>query len=154
DWKYEQRREAQQLLPHLWLGPLSSLRQSDFLLTHNITQVINVRSHMSRGVGIIPKLPPGVTYNSVDSTSPHDLASKFPLAADIIDSHLLGALPPHLQLSGGITLLYCESGNDRSAAVATAYIMQHLDITAIQAIQYIQAKRFCVSLDEWAKWTL
>ena len=50
--------------------------------------------------------------------------------------------------------MFCESGNERSAVVVAAYIMQHLGVSTIQAIQIVQHKRFCVCLDDAMKWML
>jgi hypothetical protein len=107
------------------------------------------------------------------------LISQFTIAAGIIDTHLLSMMPagfPQMSVPvdggalrrnqerwvaehggpppGGRTLVYCESGNERSAAVAAAYIMQHLGGSTVQAIQMVQGKRFCVCFDDSMKWML
>ena len=44
DWKYESRRDAQQVLPWLWLGPMSALKNRELLEKRGITLLIAVRS--------------------------------------------------------------------------------------------------------------
>lgn len=202
DWKYEYRREAQQLLPHLFLGPLSAAKNADFLLQHNITLLLAVRSSMMT-TARAPRLLAahqlaGVRYETIDVASPAQLISQFARAQEIIDRHYVAGLLPseEAELSaagrlpldgrtlyarqqrwmaararagnngsnsssssscpvpGGRTLLFCESGNERSAVVAAAYIMQHLSGSTIQAIQLVQGKRFCVCFDDAMKWML
>ncbi|KAJ6145767.1 hypothetical protein N7470_009662 [Penicillium chermesinum] len=45
-------------------------------------------------------------------------------------------------------LIFCESGNDRSAVVTVAYIMVMLNKTAQEATRLIQENRYCASFDE------
>ncbi|KAI5851034.1 protein-tyrosine phosphatase-like protein [Tricharina praecox] len=163
DWRYEFRREAQQLLPHLFLGPLSATKNQDFLRSKNITLLLAVRSNMTARARLLSSQLAGVRYESIDVGSNQELISQFQRAGHIIDEHYISALPAgeafmaanHTQQPpGGRTLLFCESGNERSAIVAAAYVMQHLRGSTIQAIQLVQAKRFCVCFDDSMKWML
>ncbi|KAH8155573.1 uncharacterized protein LAJ45_00583 [Morchella importuna] len=180
DWKYESRREAQQILTHLWLGPLSAAKSIDFIKRENITLLLAVRSAMTAKANLLATQLPGVRFESIDVSGNQQLIAQFQRATDLIDEHYLSglgaerpneinvpidgrvlytyqrayfqahrALPP-----GGKTLLFCESGNERSAAVAAAYIMQHLGGSAVQAIQHVQSRRFCVCFDDGMKWLL
>jgi hypothetical protein len=45
-------------------------------------------------------------------------------------------------------LVFCESGNERSAAVVIAYIMVMLNMDAGHATHLIQQHRFCVSIED------
>lgn len=180
DWKYESRREAQQILTHLWLGPLSAARSIDFIKRENITLLLAVRSAMTAKANLLATQLPGVKFASIDVSGNQELIGRFQRATDIIDEHYLSGLgenrPANLSgpidgrelyayqrnyfqanrslPPGGKTLLFCESGNERSAAVAAAYIMQHLGGTAVQAIQHVQSHRFCVCFDDSMKWLL
>ncbi|KAI5781473.1 protein-tyrosine phosphatase-like protein [Geopyxis carbonaria] len=166
DWKYESRREAQQILPHLFLGPLSAAKDTTFLSLAGITQLLAVRSSMTSRLGARPPLP-GIHYASIDVSNTGNLIGQFARASQIIDEHFVSTLPAGTQLElpldgrraplpagGGHTLVYCESGNERSAAVCAAYLMQHMGATAIQAIQMVQGRRFCVCFDDAMKWML
>jgi len=51
----------------------------------------------------------------------------------------------------GKVLVFCETGNDRSAAIVAAYIMNVYGVDLVTTLQFIQQQRFCVTLDEDAK---
>lgn len=52
----------------------------------------------------------------------------------------------------GKVLVFCESGNERSAAVVAAYLMEsHEDVDYIRAMQVCQSQRFCVNFDDTIK---
>lgn len=182
DWRYESRREAQQILPHLWLGPLSAARNTTFIEEQNITLLLAVRSSMTAKAKLLANQLPGIRYESIDVSGNQELIAQFQHATDIIDEHYLQGLPSHVRQAltlplsggdlyafqkrfptehpgqplpqGGRTLLFCESGNERSASVAAAYVMQHLSGSAVQAIQMVQSRRFCVCFDDPMKWLL
>ena len=182
DWKYESRRQAQQIIPHLFLGPLSAAKDVAFLKSHNITQLLAIRSTMGAYSRLLNQPPPpGVLHRCVDIVSQHTFIGKFQEAQQWIDEHYLSTLPVEVRgvftgpldgrvlpgfrkkwretrgnelPEGGKTLVFCESGNERSAAVVAAYIMQYLAGTAIQAIQMVQGRRFCVCFDDQTKWML
>ncbi|KAF3917337.1 hypothetical protein ABW21_db0200862 [Orbilia brochopaga] len=174
DWRYESRREAQQILPHLYLGPLAAAKNLDFLRRENITLLIAVRYHVTAQGGLLnaykeiakdPELSTKINFQCVDVSGNPELIASFPVASKAIDDHLYRfALPdfarrrldglPNPPPNPGKTLVYCESGNERSAAVCAAYIMQHIDCSAVQAIQVIQGRRFCVCFDDAMKYLL
>ncbi|KAG0633987.1 protein-tyrosine phosphatase-like protein, partial [Tuber brumale] len=167
DWRYESRREAQQILPHLWLGPLSAARNTAFIEAQNITLLLAVRSSMTAKAKLLANQLLGIRYESIDVSGNQELIAQFQHATDIIDEHYLQGLPSHIRQKrystehpghplpqGGRTLLFCESGNERSASVAAAYVMQHLGGSAVQAIQMVQSRRFCVCFDDPMKWLL
>lgn len=179
DWKYESRREAQQILPHLWLGPSSAAKNVQFIQSQKITLLLAIRSTMTARANLLSSQLPGIRYESIDVSANQELITQFQRATDIIDGHYTTLFPYSWNLSlpidgrelytfqkdhalanngelpeGGKTLLYCESGNERSASVAAAYVMQHLGGSAIQAIQLVQSKRFCVCFDDSMKWLL
>ncbi|KAK6346859.1 hypothetical protein TWF696_006964 [Orbilia brochopaga] len=174
DWRYESRREAQQILPHLYLGPLAAAKNLDFLRRENITLLIAVRYHVTAQGGLLnaykeiakdPDLSSKIRFECVDVSGNPELIASFPVASKAIDDHLYRFTPPDFPrrrpdglpqqpLNPGKTLVYCESGNERSAAVCAAYIMQHIDCNAVQAIQVIQGRRFCVCFDDAMKYLL
>jgi serine/threonine/tyrosine-interacting protein len=126
--------------------------------------------------------PAEIRHEVIDVPDTRELISQFQRATDIIDQHYFSSLPPGVQASmnqpldgrllnhfcrqwkatypnkplpqGGSTLIFCESGNEQSAVVAAAYVMQFLDGNAIQAIQMVQSRRFCVCYNDSTKWML
>ncbi|KAF3942275.1 hypothetical protein ABW19_dt0203822 [Dactylella cylindrospora] len=174
DWRYESRREAQQILPHLYLGPLSAAKDRNYLRRENITLLIAVRDNVSARARLLnafneiakdPELKAKIRFEAVDVSGNQELISSFPTASKLIDDHLYRDVPPNFSRrkpnglpeqppNPGKTLIYCESGNERSAAVCAAYIMQHINCNAVQAIQVIQGRRFCVCFDDTMKYLL
>lgn len=54
----------------------------------------------------------------------------------------------------GKVLVFCESGNNRSAAVVAAYIMTVFGVNIVRAVQFVNRQRFCTSFDEDTKFWL
>ncbi len=48
----------------------------------------------------------------------------------------------------GKVLVFCETGNERSATMVTAYVMAMYSVDLYRALQIVQAKRFCVAIDD------
>lgn len=166
DWKYEQRRMAQQVLPFLFLGPVSAARDSKFLQDNGITMVLAVRNTMSAQAKLLSSKAAvglGIQCNFIDVAGNQELIAAFPRAIELINSHLssmyqLAQSRKH-QASGsedppstpGKVLVFCESGNERSATVVTAYLMAMYSMDLIPSIQIVQAQRFAVAFDESLK---
>jgi hypothetical protein len=51
----------------------------------------------------------------------------------------------------GKVLVYCETGNDRSAAVVAAYIMSVFGMDLVPTLQFIGLQRFCTNFDDETK---
>ena len=49
---------------------------------------------------------------------------------------------------GGRVLIHCEMGVNRSAALCIAYLMEHQDLTLIQAIREVKISRPVILLNE------
>lgn len=155
-WKYESRREAQNVLPFLYLGPSTVCKDEAYLTQARISMVLFVR-HASP---LQPKpLPPsikkaqdlGITIQTLDVTSSQELIAAFTHATRMINTHLTGAYANSISPN---VLICCDSGNARSAAVTVAYCMDILGITLETALQFVHSKRFCTSLDDSLKFVL
>jgi hypothetical protein len=162
NWKYEHRREAQDILSYLWLGPLHAARDRDFLLREGITLMIGIQ-HKS---GLGPKLTMGamrvadelgIAKATLEVGSNQDLIALFPTATRIINSHMRemfnrAMLNPSGGIRPGKALVFCESGNDKSAAVAAAYLMDNFEgADYVKACQICNVRRFCCSFDDGVK---
>ena len=162
DWKYEQRRRAQRILPFLFLGPVSAARDRDYLQREGITMVLAVRNTMSaqaRLLGTKAAAELGIENKTVDVASNQALIAAFPTAIEYINSHLSvmyrleesktpATQDGDVRSTPGKVLVFCESGNERSAGLVVAYIMAMYSMDVIKAIQIVQAQRFCVSFDD------
>lgn len=165
EWKYEQRRMAQQILPFLYLGPMSAAKDQNYLQREGITMVIAVRNTMSAQAKLLGSKAAqdlGIDTRTIDVAGNQELIAAFPVAIEAINSHLsamyqqdqsrltqaatVGQAP--LQSTPGKVLVFCESGNERSATLVTAYIMAMYSTDLIKTIQIVQAQRFAVAFDD------
>ncbi|KAF4336534.1 fmi2 [Fusarium beomiforme] len=166
DWSYEQRREAQKLVNFLYLGPNSIAKNLKWLQEEGITMIVVARDARMAGVKLMSiekaaqALDMMVQY--VDFEGYDKMISQFPDIIRIINDHLLSVY--HSQAKGrnnngellvdpssfrrGKVLITCETGNDRSAAIAAAYIMAVFGKDMVTAVQFISIQRFCCSFDE------
>ena len=165
EWRYEQRRMAQQILPFLYLGPMSAAKDRNFLQSEGITMVMAVRNTMSaqaRLLGSKAAQELGLDMKMVDVAGNQELIAAFPKAIEGINSHLSAmyrqdqfrrtqARAPgqaEVQSMPGKVLVFCESGNERSATLVAAYIMAMYSTDLVKAIQIVQAQRFAVAFDD------
>ena len=170
EWKYEHRRKAQMILPFLHLGPAQAAKDVNFLRTEGITMVLAIRH---RSMFPAPQLrgtlrvaeEQGIDTYAVDVLSNQELIAAFPIATEVINRHLVNvrnrSLPQNAfqnmdsslqQPAMGKVLVVCESGNERSAAVCIAYMMDMVEeFDGVTAAQFCQAQRFCINIDDSMK---
>lgn len=161
EWKYENRWTAQRILPFLFLGPVTAARSQDFLRQNGITMVLAVRdskSAVARLLGSKAAQELNIPYSTVDTAGNQELIAAFPRGIEIINAHLSAtfrksqsAAISDKALAPGKVLVFCESGNERSAAMVVAYIMAMYSMDVIKTIQIVQAKRFAVAFDDATK---
>lgn len=166
EWKYESRRQAQSILAFLYLGPSSATRDLKFLREQGVTMLLVIRDTNTATSGLLSGRKAakelGIISECIDVRGNQELIRAFPRAIDIINNHLVQAYramkdpaqppatsnPPN---AWGKVLVWCESGNERSATVVAAYLMAMYKLNLVGAIQYIQAQRFCVAFDDGLK---
>lgn len=180
-WRYEDRRKAQLILDFLYLGPLSVIRDRAWLQKEGITMLLAARDATMAQARMMSldtaAAELGIEAAYVDVASRQELIRSFPAAVAKINAHLLRVYQSQAQQvvisSGGegeqqqqVTaintstfrrgkvLVFCETGNERSAAVVAAYVMSMYDRDAVSAIQFIGAQRFCTNFDEDTKYLL
>lgn len=155
EWTYERRREAQMILPYLYLGPMTAAKDEGWLRREGISCVLGIRqkgAFESRLMnGALRKAGEmGIEYYTVDLAGNPDLIHSFPATTKQIYEHVSQKLQTIGQI--GKVLVFCESGNERSAGVVAAYLMEtHQDVDHIKAMQLCQAQRFCVNFDDSMK---
>lgn len=175
-WGYESRRVAQPILDFIYLGPSSVTKDREFLQREGITMLLGVRDSkmaqaqlMMRVRDVAQEL--GIAVDFVDIESHHQVIAGFNRAVDKINRHLLAvyrsqavepcgmsAELPQGQISTpiesfrrGKVLVFCETGNIRSAAIVAAYLMAVFGMSVVTSIQFICLKRFCVDFNEESK---
>jgi serine/threonine/tyrosine-interacting protein len=164
DWTYERRRDAQMILPYLFLGPMTAAKDERFLRGETgrppdhpggITMLLGVRQKHSFESklmnGALRKATEmGIEHHAIDLAGNQDLIHNFPQTTALITDHLIRVHQATGQM--GKVLVFCESGNERSAAVVAAYMMEtHTDVDYIKAMQLVQAQRFCTNFDDALK---
>ncbi|KDE03834.1 hypothetical protein MVLG_05718 [Microbotryum lychnidis-dioicae p1A1 Lamole] len=137
DWRYEMRREAQQILPGLFIGPFQPSWNLETLNRLGITHILCIaesrEQHLFRA-----KFPERFVYLILEVRDADDqnLIKIFPQTQAFID----GAIE-----MGGAVLVHCGDGISRSPAIATAYVMVKHGLTHEDAFQFVQSRRFCVA---------
>jgi serine/threonine/tyrosine-interacting protein len=172
NWRYEDRRKAQPILDFLYLGPISAARDKEFLMKEGITMVLAIRDVSMSHLRLVAVENASAQLNLqseyINVTSRNQLIRDFPLLISRINEHLLRVYRRQLQLANatgnvavdtstfrrGKVLVFCETGNERSAVVVAAYIMAMYGAEMINAVQYIACQRFCVSFDDNMKYLL
>lgn len=175
-WDYKDRRMAQPVLDFLYLGPCGIARDRQWLRRHNITMLIAARdSRMAQlqimGVDRVAS-ELGIEAVHIDVSGHAELIRAFPAAVSKINNHMLRvyreqALPnasssvhagqmviDTARFRRGRVLVFCETGNDRSASIVVAYLMSVFGMNLVNAGQFLQHCRFCVSLDNDTKYLL
>ncbi|KAK2614034.1 hypothetical protein N8I77_000894 [Diaporthe amygdali] len=168
-WKYEDRRKAQPILDFLYLGPLSVTRNHEFLRQEGITMLLAVRDASMSHLRLLPVEKASAELNLqaeyVDVASRTQLIHDLPLIIAKVNDHLLRVYKSQLQAVNdagnvaidtstfrrGKVLVFCETGNERSAVVVAAYMMAIYETDMVNTVQFISAQRFCVTFDEEMK---
>ena len=144
---------------------MAAARDQDFLQREGITMVLavrNTRSAQAKVLGSKTAEELGIESKAIDVAGNQELIAAFPKAIAVINTHLskmyqlqqVKAAPSttpglaHSPAAPGKVLVFCESGNERSATVVTAYIMAMYSTDLIKAVQIVQAQRFAVAFDD------
>lgn len=160
-WTYEMRRRAQPIFPFLFLGPSSCCKDLEFLSSEGFTLLLAVRNRHSATARLVSGEKAAaelrVQADSIDVLDSQELIHTFPRAIRRINDHLAGLDddPTRIRLpmedpkrrSKKKVLIFCESGNERSAVLVIAYLMVMLGLSAAQALTALLERRFCASID-------
>ena len=150
-WHYEMRRSAQQILPFLYLGPFTCLKDSSFMRREGINLLLAVRNkqpamqRLISGEKVAAEL--GIEAASIDVADYGELIPAFSSAIRCINDHIstgITSAPTPVQRK---VFVFCESGNDRSASVVVAYLMVMLNLDVSSAISKVQYRRFSVNFE-------
>ncbi|KAJ5493898.1 Protein-tyrosine/Dual-specificity phosphatase [Penicillium fimorum] len=157
-WNYDMRRQAQSVFPFLSLGPSSCLRDTEYIRSQGFTLLLAIRSRHSALARLVSgekaAAEVGIMADTVDVLDNQELISAFPRAIRRINDHLAGVdmgtngMVADGQQQKRKVLVFCESGNERSAGAVIAYIMVMLNVHSAEATHMIQQRRFCVSIED------
>ncbi|KAL7421681.1 hypothetical protein Q5752_003450 [Cryptotrichosporon argae] len=137
DWKYEMRREAQLIVPGLYLGPYQASTNLHRLHELGVTHILCVRDSKEARL-IFPRFPTEFRYMTLDISDSVDqnLITIFPSCKQFIDEALQ---------YGGTVLVHCNGGISLAPAIVIGYLMEQYNWDYAQATQFVQSKRYCVS---------
>lgn len=141
EWNYNMRREMQEIIPGLFLGPLASASKSklETLLNAGITHLVCVRHEKEVSV-IQPNFPEKFEYIVINLTDYE--SSMIPLFSKVtvfIDNGLK---------NGGKVLVYGNTGTSVSASLVIAYIMETNHLSYVEAYSIVAKKRQCIGPSE------
>ncbi|XP_014482246.1 PREDICTED: serine/threonine/tyrosine-interacting protein-like isoform X2 [Dinoponera quadriceps] len=142
EWTYTMRRQMQEVVPGLFLGPYSAASRSklDSLLEHGITHIVCVRQDIEANF-IRPNFPDKFKYLvlNIADIATENIIQHFQTVKTFIDEGLN---------SGGQVLVHGNAGISRSAALVLAYMMETYGLSQTQAYAIVQQRRFCINPNE------
>uniref|UniRef100_A0A3B1J5Y5 Serine/threonine/tyrosine interacting protein n=1 Tax=Astyanax mexicanus TaxID=7994 RepID=A0A3B1J5Y5_ASTMX len=132
DWSYPMRREMQEILPGLFLGPYSAAMKSklSMLEKQGITHIVCVRQDIEANF-IKPNFPLKFRYLVLDiADNPvENIIRHFPVTKEFIDGCL-------------------ESGGNYLTSffpLIIAYLMETFGVKYRDAFSHVQERRFCIN---------
>jgi len=137
EWRYEMRRECQEILPGLLLGPFTVSKQLDNMISLGITHIVCIRD-AKEAFSVYPRFPDKFQYMvlDVEDNEEQNLIRLFPGAQSFIQQAIA---------AGGRVLVHCNGGISLSPAFAIMFVMQHFRLSWEDALQYVQNRRYCIS---------
>ncbi|OTA77584.1 hypothetical protein M434DRAFT_402330 [Hypoxylon sp. CO27-5] len=176
NWAYENRRSAQPVLDFLYLGPLNVARDRQWLRETGITMLLAARDSKLANIRLMAvdqvAEELGIQAEYVDVSAYNELVRAFPTVIRTINDHMLNIFRqqsinntememedgqmaiPSENFRRGKVLVFCETGNDRSAGVVVAYLMSVFGMGMIEGCQFVHFRRFCVSISDELKYAL
>ncbi|ORY34070.1 phosphatases II [Naematelia encephala] len=131
------RREAQLIIPGLWLGPFQSSTDLRRMHSMGITHVLCIRDKREAAL-IYPRFPTEFRYMTIEisDTADQKLINILSDSKAFIDEALS---------SGGTVLAHCNGGISLSPAIVIGYLMTISKATWEDALAYVQSRRYCVA---------
>ncbi|PPQ67990.1 hypothetical protein CVT25_000470 [Psilocybe cyanescens] len=137
EWRYEMRRECQEILPGLLLGPFVASKSLDTLLNLHVTHIVCIRD-AKEAFSVRPRFPENFKYMTLDvqDNEEQNLIRLFPAARAFIDQAIA---------EGGRVLVHCNGGISLSPAFVVMFVMQHYQLSWEDALHLVQNRRYCIS---------
>ncbi|KAF7797392.1 hypothetical protein EIP86_008587 [Pleurotus ostreatoroseus] len=137
EWTYEMRRQCQEILPGLLLGPLQASKSIETLKEHRITHILCIRD-AKEAFSVRPRFPDQFVYMvlDVEDNEEQNLIRIYPQANQFIEQAIA---------QNGRVLVHCNGGISLSPAFVVMYVMQHLQLSWEDALHLVQNRRYCIS---------
>jgi serine/threonine/tyrosine-interacting protein len=156
-WKFDMRRQAQAILPFLYLGPSSVMKDTAFLDSTGVTYLLAIRDSNSirgRPRYLNPDSSPaaiGRQTATFDIENTHGFLRciKKPIK-DLLEYLQTNTATPFTSAEDirAKVLVCCETGNDRSAAFVAGFLMTIYGLTAFEAMQVVHSQRFSTAIGD------
>ncbi|KAL5009119.1 hypothetical protein ScPMuIL_014700 [Solemya velum] len=142
DWVYTMRREMQEIVPGLYLGPYAAAMKCKFniLKGFGITHIVCVRQNVEAHF-VRPNFPAFFRYLVLDvaDSVTENIIQFFPKVRIFLEECLI---------SGGRVLVHGNAGISRSAALVIGFLMETYGLSYKDAFLYVQQRRFCINPNE------
>lgn len=152
NWRYEYRQQAQKIDTHLFLGPLSIVKDAEFLAKNNIHVLISVADVRTVPAVVKHKYQPSGQFKCLSFDPGNRFLNPMRLVSQLMQ--VCGEIEDAEKTHNVSVLLYCETGNNSSALAAAAYMIYKYDYGIIKAVQQVQSSRFCTDFDDTARYNL
>ncbi|KAF9488024.1 phosphatases II [Pleurotus eryngii] len=137
EWRYEMRRECQEILPGLLLGPFVASKSLETLQSLGVTHIVCIRD-AKEAFSVRPRFPQQFTYMTLDveDNEEQNLIRLFPAAKKFIDDAIS---------RNGRVLVHCNGGISLSPAFVVMFVMQYYNMSWEDALHTVQNRRYCIS---------
>ncbi|KAF6757585.1 protein-tyrosine phosphatase-like protein [Ephemerocybe angulata] len=137
EWRYEMRRECQEILPGLFLGPFVASKSLETLQSLGITHIVCIRD-AKEAFSVKPRFPGTFQYMTLDveDNEEQNLIRLFPGAKDFINTAIA---------NGGRVLVHCNGGISLSPSFVVMFVMQYYQLSWEDALHMVQNRRYCIS---------
>jgi len=131
------RRECQEILPGLFLGPFIASKSLETLKALKVTHIVCIRD-AKEAFSVRPRFPDDFTYMTLDveDNEEQNLIRFFPAAKNFIDSAIQ---------QRGRVLVHCNGGISLSPSFVVMFVMQHYQLSWEDALHMVQNRRYCIS---------
>ncbi|ESK89230.1 serine threonine tyrosine-interacting protein [Moniliophthora roreri MCA 2997] len=142
EWRYEMRRECQEILPGLLLGPFVASKSLETLQGLGITHIVCIRD-AKEAFSVRPRFPEHFQYLTLDveDNEEQNLIRLFPRAKAFIDD----ALREEMGVRRGKVLVHCNGGISLSPAFVVMFVMEYYRLSWEDALHLVQNRRYCIS---------
>ncbi|PFH53385.1 hypothetical protein AMATHDRAFT_137994 [Amanita thiersii Skay4041] len=139
EWRrvYEMRRECQEILPNLFLGPFVASKSLETLQSLSISHIVCIRD-AKEAFSVRPRFESHFKYLVLDvqDNDEQNLIRLFPEAKAFIDAAIS---------QGGRVLVHCNGGISLSPAFVVMFVMQYHQLSWEDALHFVQNRRYCIS---------
>jgi len=137
EWRYEMRRDCQEIIPGLLLGPFLVSRNKERLKQLGVTHIVCIRD-AAEAFSVKPRFPEDFMYLTLDvkDTDDQNLITLFPGARNFIYNAIN---------QGGQVLVHCNGGISLSPAFVVMFVMEHFRLSCEDALHLVQNRRYCIS---------